>query len=85
MYFKSKKTSLVILGVAALVCSRVLFALFNDPEGPNLLIVIVAAAVIFGVSLTIYTFKFKITALQRLLLAVLIQILFVAVAYFLLK
>jgi hypothetical protein len=31
-----------------------MFALFNDPEGPNLLVVTVAAAVIYLTSLAIY-------------------------------
>ncbi len=51
MHFKSKKTSLVILGLASLVCSRFIFSLIDDPEGPNLLIVVVLATVIFSVSL----------------------------------
>ncbi len=36
----SKKTSLLILGTTSVVCSRVMFSFFNDPEGPNLLVVI---------------------------------------------
>lgn len=47
MNFKSKKTSLLILGIASIVCSRAMFFFFNDPEGPNLLVVTGAAAIIF--------------------------------------
>lgn len=43
----SKKVQLVLLGVVSLVCSRLFFALLNDPEGPNLLIVFVLAAIIY--------------------------------------
>lgn len=63
MYFKSKKISLVILGITALICSRILFALFNDPEGPNLLIVTVMALFIYFLSLTVYSFDTRVTAI----------------------
>ena len=87
MFFKSKKTSLVILGITSLVCSRVMFALFNDPEGPNLLIVVVAAAVIYFLSLAIYLSKSfpSFAGIKRLLLAILTQIIIVSVFYFLLR
>jgi hypothetical protein len=54
MHFKSKKISLLVLGVASVALSRIVFLFINDPEGPNLLIVMVLAAVIFAVSLAIY-------------------------------
>ena len=38
---------LLILAVVSFAVSRLLFALVNDPEGPNLLIVTVLALVIF--------------------------------------
>lgn len=85
MYFKSKKTSLLILGVTALVCSRVLFSLFNDPEGPNLLVVTGMALIIYCLSLTTYVFNSPITGLKRLLLAIFIQILLVIGFYFFLN
>jgi hypothetical protein len=47
MYFKSKKTSLLILGITSIICSRTMFVFFDDPEGPNLLIVFVAALVLY--------------------------------------
>lgn len=37
----------VILGIVALICSRVIFMFIDDPEGPNLLIV-------FGLAVPIY-------------------------------
>jgi hypothetical protein len=51
MNLTSHKTSLIILVITALVSSRTFFALVNDPEGPNLLIVVVLAAILLGVSL----------------------------------
>lgn len=54
MYFKSKKIPLLILGATSLVCSRAMFFFFNDPEGPNLLIVTVMAFIIYSFSMMIY-------------------------------
>lgn len=75
MYFKSKKISLLILGASALVCSRKMFALFNDPEGPNLLVVTVMALILFAPSLVVYKIDSIMSAQKRLLLAIIIQIL----------
>jgi hypothetical protein len=80
-----KKTELLILGVTALVCSRAMFAFFNDPEGPNLLIVIVAAAIVYLLSLVAYVWTPSATPAKRLLLAISTQIVLVAGAYFFLK
>jgi hypothetical protein len=46
---KPKKIYLFISGIISLICARALFFLVDDPEGPNLLIVVVAGAIIFGV------------------------------------
>jgi hypothetical protein len=54
MDIKSKKLSLIILGIASLVCSRVIFMFLDDPEGPNLLIVVVLAAILYTTSLAVY-------------------------------
>jgi hypothetical protein len=48
------KVILLILAVTAIACSRIMFALFDDPEGPNLLVVIGMAAVIFVLSAAVY-------------------------------
>lgn len=87
MYFKSKRISLLILGLTAIVCSRVMFVFFNDPEGPNLLIVMAAAMVVYFLSLGgyFYLFNSSTTGLKRLSLAVFIQILLVTGLYFLSK
>jgi hypothetical protein len=81
MYFKSKKISLITLGITALICSRALFFFFDDPEGPNLLIVTVMALILYFVSLAVYRFNLSLTGLKRLLLAILIQVLLVAGLY----
>lgn len=82
MYFKSKKISLLILAVTSLICSRAMFALFDDPEGPNLLIVVVMALVLYFVSLSAYSFKSSTTGLKRLLLAIFIQAIIATGLYF---
>jgi hypothetical protein len=52
--FKSKKVALLLLAIASMMLSRLFFVFVNDPEGPNLLIVTVLAAIIFFVSLGLY-------------------------------
>lgn len=79
----SKKTSLIILGITSIICSRTMFALFDDPEGPNLLIVVVAAAVIFLVSFVAYFRRTSTVGSKRLLVTILIQVELAAVFYFL--
>lgn len=50
----SKKTWLILLAIVSIICSRALFFLIDDPEGPNLLIVLVGAAVLFALFSAIY-------------------------------
>jgi hypothetical protein len=61
MPFKStpKKLPLLILGIASLVCSRAGFFFIGDPEGPNLLIVVVLAAILYSASLAVYVIARK--------------------------
>ncbi len=80
----TKKTSLIILGVTALVCSGVLLHSFNDPEGPNLLIIVVMALILYVVSLTAYLLK-SLSVLKQLLLAIAVQIVVAVGLYFLLR
>ena len=54
MHFDSKTGSLLILAITAAACSRIIFAFFHDPEGPNLLVVTVMAAVIYLMSSAVY-------------------------------
>ncbi len=85
MSFTSKRTSLIILAITALTCSRTMFAFINDPEGPNLLIVTVLAAIVYGLSLAVYVPNFSITGPKKLLLAIFIQVLIVASLYLVLN
>jgi len=86
MYFRSKKISLIMLGVTAIICSRMLFVFFNDPEGPNLLIVAAFATAVYLLSIAAYVFSpSKIKGLKRLSLVICIQILSVIGIYFCMK
>lgn len=83
MNLKSEKSALLILAITSLILSRALFLFFNDPEGPNVLIVSVVAVVIFGVSLSAYVLKRPTTQRSRLLGAMLAQVVAVGGLYIL--
>lgn len=55
----SKKAIVIGLGVASIILSRLSFFLINDPEGPNLLIVAVWAAIIFAGMYTVFTLGYR--------------------------
>jgi hypothetical protein len=80
MPLESKRTSLLLLGITALACSRTLFFLFHDPEGPNLLIVTVLALILYGASFIAWRF-IPATTGKKLLLAVCTQLLIVTGLY----
>jgi hypothetical protein len=82
MQFKSKKASLLILAITSIVLSRAMFWFFNDPEGPNLLIVMMMAVIIYVLSLGIYVYTSSIKGLTRLLLVIVVQIVIVSGLYF---
>ena len=85
MHLKSQKKSLIILALTALVSSRAFFALINDPEGPNLLVVTVMAAIIYALSVGMYLFIFSSKGHKRLILTILTQVLITFGAYFSLR
>jgi len=86
LYFMSKKISLMLLAATAVICSRMLFFFFNDPEGPNLLIVGVLALIIYFLSAAAYLFgPSQIKGLKRLSAVIGIQVLVVTVLYFCMK
>lgn len=76
MYLRSKNTSLIILAVTSVLCSRTIFFFIDDPEGPNLFVVLWMAFVLFALSLTTYIFNIfpKLGGLKKLLFAVSMQI-----------
>lgn len=80
----SKKTS-IILVITALLLSRAIFVFIDDPEGPNLLVVIVMAAVVYFLSWMALRFNNSITGLKRLLFGISAQIVIVAILTLILR
>lgn len=80
MHFNSKKISLLTLAITSLVLSRAMFFFFNDPEGPNLLIVTGMAVIVYFLSLG--ACSFNVSGVKRILLAIVVQILIVIGFYF---
>jgi hypothetical protein len=78
---------LLILAITAVSFSRAVFAFFRDPEGPNLVVVIGLAAVIYLLSLPFYLSNSirTFTSLKRLILAIIIQVLVATGVYFILR
>ncbi|MES2315825.1 MAG: hypothetical protein V4486_03815 [Patescibacteria group bacterium] len=81
MNLQSKKTELITLAITAIVLSRIMFYFFHDPEGPNLLVVGVAAAIVYALSFAVY----NLSNTKKLLNAIFIQFIIIISAYFLLK
>ena len=75
---------MLIQAITAVVCSRAMFAFFNDPEGPNLLVVTVMAAVIYLVSSAVYLSNIypSLTGFKRSSATIFIQILVATGFYF---
>ncbi|HEX3486730.1 MAG TPA: hypothetical protein VHT51_16860 [Micropepsaceae bacterium] len=84
MLFNFKNSSLLILAITAVACSRIMFAFFNDPEGPNLLVVTGMAAVIYLMSSAVYLSNFSpsLTGFKRRSATIFIQI-FIATGFYL--
>lgn len=72
----------MILAFTALLSSRALLFFFNDPEGPNLLIVGSFALGIYFLSLLVYWFvPIEISGIKRLALPIGVQLLTAAALY----
>jgi hypothetical protein len=80
MPLESNKISLLLLVITAFVCSRTLFFLFHDPEGPNLLIVTVLALILYSASWIAWRF-IPATASKKILFAICAQLLIVIGLY----
>lgn len=77
----------LILVVTAMIFSRGIFYLFNDPEGPNLLIVTAFAAIIFAVSLGgnyFHSGTFAIKGTVRIVIGIVVQVITAAIIYWVL-
>lgn len=69
----SKKASLFLLAVTAIAFSRTMFLFFNDPEGPNLLVVIGMAVILYVPSLALFLPKSQSAGFEKLLWPVIVQ------------
>ena len=76
MRFGFKKTSLLILVITAFVCSRAMFAFFDDPEGPNLLVIAGMASILFLIASAAYLSNLfsSLVGFKRIAAAILIQL-----------
>lgn len=84
MNLESKRLQSLILFLTALVCSRTMFVSFNDPEGPNLLVIAVGAVVIFASSWIVGRFV-PLKGFAKVLIAIVVQIIFTTILFFLLS
>lgn len=84
-WLTSKKTSLVIVGITALACSRLMFLFFNDPEGPNVPVVVGMAVIIYSLSLLVFLFYHSTAGLKKILVTISVQVLIAIGFYFFLK
>jgi hypothetical protein len=81
MHLESKKARLLILGVTSILCSRLVFFFFDDPEGSNLLVVMGLAIILYLLSLISYSLL-SLKNPERLLLVIIIQIAIATGIYF---
>ncbi len=84
----AKNISYLLLSLTAVFFSGGMLRMINDPEGPNLLIVAVFAAVIFAASLAVNYFhssNLVVTGKARLIIAVVVQIITTTILYFFLR
>ncbi|MEQ1561107.1 MAG: hypothetical protein ABL899_00120 [Nitrospira sp.] len=81
MHPNPKRISLFILAVTSVVLSRTMLVSLNDPEGPNLLIVMVMAGVVYAPSWFVYS-RSKQGSFRNVLIPMLIQSVFVTGLYF---
>lgn len=78
---------LLILAITAAICARTMFALFDDPEGPNLLVVAVMTAIIFLPSAGLYLSRLRpaLAGTARVLATIVLQLVATAAFYLALR
>lgn len=78
-----QKTSLIVLGITSLILSRLMFSFFDDPEGPNLLIVVGMASFVYLLSLAAYFVRSALGSRGKIFVAILLQIIICTVTFLL--
>lgn len=83
MRYRLKIGSLLFLAATALVLSGAVFAAFRDPEGPNLVVIVALAAVLYLLCLAFYLSKLapRLAGAGRIVVAIVFQVLLAAGAY----
>jgi hypothetical protein len=85
MQFKSKTVPLLILALTAVVVSGAVFAFFRDQEGPNLVVVMGLAAILYLPCVAFYLSSAIRTSLRRLVGTIVVQVLIAAGVYLALR
>jgi hypothetical protein len=82
-----KRNSYIILAISAVLLSRLTYVFFDDPEGPNLLVVTMLALVLYSLSYLVNSFYFstKVKEENRLLYSIFTQIFSAVVLFLILK
>ncbi len=80
-----KNLPYTLLGISSLASSRLFYALFDDPEGPNLLIVVILGIFLFVPASFIYIRFVSLPIWTRLHLSVLFELGAVLVLFFCLR
>ncbi len=76
--------SLVILFLTAVTFSRIMFIFIDDPEGPNLLIVIVLGVVLYAFALPVYLLNTRMREGKRIMGTIATQAVLIVLLYLLL-
>lgn len=84
---KTKHNALrfIVLGLSALLCSRLLFALIEDPEGPNLLVVFMGALPLCITAVATLRKTKRLPEFTRVFLAICSQVVAMLLLYLLLR
>jgi uncharacterized membrane protein len=83
----NRATPLLLLALTAAICSRATFAMLDDPEGPNLIVITSLTVIIFLAAIVAYisgTFP-ALTGFKRVFSIIPIQILTAATIYLILR
>lgn len=86
MNIPASTRSIVLLAAISLVVSRGTLALFDDPEGPNVLVVVLGAVALFVPSMIfVLSSRIALTGYKKLAAAVVLQIVLAAGLYLVLR
>ena len=75
-FMQARIGPMLILAITAIACSKVVFVFFHDTEGPNILVTIGLAAIIYSISLAVFLSNLFLTVVgfKRISFTIVIQI-----------